>query len=786
MEGVTARQRIRVTGTVQGVGFRPFVYRIATELGIVGEVGNDPAGVWIDAQGTPAALQSMRRRLLAEAPPLAIVTDVLVEAELAPHAVTSFVVAVSVDGGTDTTALPPDTAVCSACRDELLDVTDRRYRHPFITCTDCGPRLTITQALPYDRPNTTMARFPMCAACAQEYHDPADRRFHAQPIACNTCGPVLEFLRPGIERGEIQREAALAAGLESLAAGETVAIKGIGGFHLACNVEDGAAVERLRTRKRRGDKPFAVMVRDLDVARSIADIDEHEAALLTSPQSPIVLLRPADNPRAREIAAAVAPGNGRIGLLLPPSALHVLVLTRHPELAQPAFDAVVLTSCNFADEPICIDDERALNDFHELADAVLLHDRVIHVPCDDSVMRITTAADGVLPQPVRRSRGYAPTPIRLPFEVAPTLAVGGELKTTLCVAAGNQAWMSQHIGDTGDYATIQALDRVADIMLQVQRVQPSVVVSDRHPAYLSRGWAERFAAARGITSVNVQHHHAHLASLMAEHGIPLGQPVLGVTFDGTGYGDDGNIWGGEFLLGDYRAVTRVASLAPVSLPGGDAAVKRPARIALAHLHAAGIAWDPDLGPVRACDANELGVVRTMLDRGTACVPTTSVGRLFDAVAAVAAGIADAEYEGRAAIELEALSADTAGPDATGPSYQFALRDDARLLVDAAPVIRAVVRDALGGVEPGVIGDRFHRALAEAVCDVAIRVRANSGVDVVGLTGGVFQNALLTEYCSGLLTHSGFRVLVHRMVPANDGGLALGQICIARHLTIDHE
>jgi hydrogenase maturation protein HypF len=776
MDGVTQRQRIRVTGTVQGVGFRPFVYRIAHELGITGSVGNDALGVFVDAQGSTDALDALKSVLVTDAPAMALVTEVFVEAELPVVQRTSFEIVASTDNeASAATSLPPDTAMCENCRREILDPGNRRYRHPFATCTDCGPRFTITTALPYDRPNTTMAMFPMCDACAAEYHDPADRRFHAQPIACPDCGPTLAYVRPGSTVQPVVGDDGLALAIGALCAGETVAIKGVGGFHLACTIDDAAAVQRLRERKHRGDKPFAVLVRDLEVARELAQVTAEEEVLLTSPQSPIVLLRIADNERARAVATVVAPGNGRIGIMLPPTPLHTLLLTAHPQVKQDALGAIVLTSCNLTDEPICIDNEQVVANFSDVADAFLLHDRAIHLPCDDSVVRITEAADGVLPQPVRRSRGYAPSPLRLPHAVVPTLAVGGELKTAICVAAADRAWMSQHIGDTGDYATMQVLDRVADIMMQVQRVRPERIVADRHPGYLSRRWAIETANRMGAEFVDVQHHHAHVASLLAEHRIPADEPVLGVAFDGTGYGDDGSIWGGEFLLGSYASVERVASLKPIALPGGDAAVRRPARIALAHLYAAGVLWDPALPPVAACAGTEASVLRRMLETGTSCVDTTSAGRLFDAVSALTGVTQDAGYEGQAAIELEALAADAGTSAAWSLTDSLGMANGGRLLVDPTEIIAATARDVLSGVPASLIGARFHMAMADAVVAVAKRVRASHGVTTVGLTGGVFQNALLTSLCARGLSKAGFRVLVHRLVPANDGGLALGQV-----------
>ena len=767
------RLSVRISGTVQGVGFRPYVHRLASTLSLAGRVGNDAAGVWVEIEGPQAALDSFVARVAAEAPPLADVRSVEVTGELAATGERGFTVALSTDddAAAKSTALPPDTALCINCASELLDPSDRRYRHPFITCTDCGPRFTITESLPYDRPRTTMADFEMCAQCAAEYHDPADRRFHAQPVACHDCGPHLSY-----EGGtSAEREPALASAITDLRNGLTVAVKGLGGFHLACDPYSAEAVNRLRTRKQRGNKPFAVMVRDLEVARRIAALTTKEEHALASPQSPIVLVRP--RPESAELARLVAPGNGRIGLLLPPTALHVLLLTAHPEVEAEPLDALVLTSGNLSDEPICIDNDEARERLAEVADSFLMHNRRIHLPCDDSVVRVNFSPAGERLQPVRRSRGYAPAPMQLPSAVAPTLAVGGELKTTICVAEGERAWLSQHIGDTGDYLTLALLDKVAHLLSSLQRVAPERYVADLHPGYLSRKWAEERAKAEGKQLVLVQHHHAHLASLLAEHLIAPSEPVLGVTFDGTGFGPDGSIWGGEFLLGNYEGFERVASLKPTPLPGGDAAVKRPARIALAQLFAAGLAWDPALPPVAACQGTEAQVVRRMLESGTSVVSTTSAGRLFDAVSALAGVAQDADYEGQAAIEFETVARQVA----RGIPLELPLsRGEGRWLLDSSELVRQVVAAVLAGAPGAEIAFGFHDALAEGVLQVALQIRTEQGVNKVGLTGGVFQNARLTRLVGQRLGSAGFEVLVHSKVPPNDGGLALGQVVAAEH------
>ncbi|MEZ5115907.1 MAG: carbamoyltransferase HypF [Candidatus Nanopelagicales bacterium] len=770
------RVGVRVTGVVQGVGFRPFVHGLATGLGLAGHVGNDAQGVFVEVEGPDPAIAEFVRRVRDEAPPLAVVESVTTT-PVDPTGVPGFVIVTSREGdaAADVALIPPDTAVCPDCLADVADPGNRRYRYPFTACTYCGPRYTIVTGLPYDRPFTTMAAFPLCADCAREYEDPADRRFHAQPTACPRCGPTLRWRDPDGADG-LHADAALAAAQDALAQGRIVAVKGVGGYHLACDARDAAAVHRLRDRKARGDKPFAVMVRDLDAARSLVHLDPEASALLTSPQAPIVLAPVRDDDAAASVRNAVAPHQGFLGVLLPYSPLHHLLLSPHPD--RPAGrvpDVVVMTSGNLSDEPLAIDPTEAEERLAGIADAFLHHDRGIHVSCDDSVVRVV---DGDR-QPVRRSRGYAPMPVRLPLDSPPALAVGGELKTTVCVASGRRAWMSQHIGDTANLETLALLERTADTLSALARVDPGLVVADLHPGYLSRRWAEQRAAATGARLRLVQHHHAHLGSLLAEHGVAPGEPVLGVAFDGTGYGTDGTIWGGELLLGSYQEVERVGHLRPVSLPGGDAAIRRPARTALAHLAAAGVDADTGIPAVAACDDVELRVVGRLLQTGAGCTPTTSVGRLFDAVASLLGVRHDASYEGQAAIELEALAAG-ADPGPDGAAWRMAVeRDDAgALVIDPRPAVRAGAAATRAGVAAPAAARAFHEALADAVRDAAVLVRAETGVVRVGLTGGVFQNSLLTAACRGRLEAAGLTVLVHRVVPPNDGGLALGQAAVA--------
>lgn len=768
---MTLRRSVRVTGVVQGVGFRPYVYGLARSLRLAGHVGNDDRGVFVVVEGDDADVEEFLRRLPAEAPPLAAVETVTAVDE-EPVGAEGFVVVESRDGGdADVALIPPDTAVCADCLREVRDPADRRHRYPFTACTYCGPRYTIVTGLPYDRPCTTMAAFPLCARCQAEYDDPGDRRFHAQPTACPDCGPRLSFRGRDEVTASAYGDDALAAAIRVIRSGGLVAVKGVGGYHLACDAYQPAAVAELRRRKQRGDKPFAVMVVDLDAAARLATVDDDVADALTSREAPIVLLPShAAGDDEAALLAAVAPGASTIGLLLPYSPLHHLLLAPHPLVDGEPLRAVVLTSGNLSDEPLCIDEAEADARLADLVDAFLHHDRPIHVSCDDSVVR--RVGDDL--QPVRRSRGFAPLPVRLPVDAAPSLAVGGELKAAVCVASGRRAWLSQHVGDVGNLETLTMLARTQATLASLVRVEPELVVADAHPAYLSRSWAARYAEQHAVPLVLVQHHHAHLASLLAEHAVPPDEPVLGVVFDGTGYGDDGTIWGGELLLGSYAGVQRVGHLRPVPLPGGDAAIRRPARTALAHLHAADLPWDDDLPSVAAAEPGELAAVGSMVRSGFGCTPTTSMGRLFDAVASLLGVRQDVHYEGQAAMELEAL---VGAP--TGPAWRLPVRDRAGVLeLDPRPVVGAAVASVRDGVPVASAAAAFHEAVADAVTTAALAVRAAHGIAVVGLTGGVFQNACLSTRCRSRLESHGIRVLTHRLVPPNDGGLALGQVAVA--------
>jgi hydrogenase maturation protein HypF len=763
--GDPIRQRIRVAGVVQGVGFRPFVHRLATQLGLTGHVGNDTGGVVVEVEGSASTLAAFEARLVADAPPLARIYSI-VGTPVEARREQGFRIIESQATGAVGTFVSPDIAVCNDCLGELFDPADRRSRYPFINCTNCGPRFTITLRLPYDRPNTTMRDFALCDACRVEYQDPANRRFHAQPLACADCGPRLWFEGPaGTVNGS---DAAIAAAQRALACGDIVAIKGLGGYHLACNATSTAAVDTLRQRKERRDKPLAVMVGDLAMARRLAHIDGSEAACLSGHQRPIVLLvRRAGSP----LAARIAPQSPHVGILLPYTPLHHLLFRRVPGWGETVPTALVMTSGNLSDEPICYDDADARARLDRIADAWLVHDRPIHVPCDDSVVRL----DGGIELPIRRSRGYAPLPVPMPFDIRPTLAMGGEIKNTFCLASGGHAWVSQHVGDMGSLETLTAFERSTQQFADMYGVDPERMVADAHPGYHTRAWAEDHAL--GAVDL-VHHHHAHIAAVMVEHAVPPGERVLGFAFDGTGYGTDGAIWGGEVLVAGYDGFERSAHLRYIALPGGDATVRKPSRAALAHLWAAGIEWAPDLPPVQNSTAEELTVLRRQLERNLQCVPASSMGRLFDAVSSLLGVRHIASYEAQAAIELEHLAHASMAHDGVtegSQPYRFASAGDE---IDAGPVLQAMVEDLRRGEPSGPIAAGFHMAVAELIADTADRLRGTTGIERVALSGGVFQNVLLVRLTRAALAARQLQVLTHRLVPPNDGGLALGQVAVA--------
>lgn len=762
------RRLVRVRGIVQGVGFRPFVHRLAERFALAGFVHNDEDGVLVDIEGPRAAVEALVRALSAEAPAAARITALEVSERPPAHA-RGFRIAPSPPRGEGTVPVSPDLATCADCWAEFRDPADRRHRYPFLNCTQCGPRYTIVHDVPYDRERTTMAGFALCTDCRREYDTVGDRRFHAQPLACPACGPVLQWV-PSADAeaaGPVRGEAAVDAARQALAKGHVIAVKGLGGYHLVCDATSDAAVERLRARKQRPHQPLAVLVADLPVARELAHLTPDAAALLASPAAPIVLA-PA---RTNRLAAGIAPDVDVVGLMLPYAPLHALLAEHGP---------LVCTSGNLSGEPIVWRDAEARERLAPLVDGWLTHDRPIAVPCDDSVLQ----ADALAPaSPVRRSRGYAPMPIALASAAGPArpavLAVGAELKATLAITRGDQAVLSGHLGDVGDPLTLDAMALHAEHLLRLHHVTPGRVACDAHPDYLSARWARTFAAARGLPVVAVQHHHAHLAALQAEHGRPDAERLLAVTFDGTGYGPDGTIWGGEFLVGNSFGARRAARLRPFLLPGGDAAVRQPARVALALLHAAELPWSEALLPTQQFRDAERHVLRTQLARTLGTVPTSSVGRLFDACAALIGGPQAVTYEGQAAVWCTTLAVRGARePQRT--RYRIAVRAVGdRLELDPAPMLEALVHDVQRRVAPTAMAWAIHDAMATAVVATCGELVSGEGAIPVGLTGGVFQNRLLLALCRERLAAAGLAVRTHALVPCNDGGLALGQAVIAR-------
>ena len=746
------RALIDVTGLVQGVGFRPFVHSLATSLDLRGFVQNRGSHLFVDIEGEPRALAAFVERLSTTAPPLAAIDRIACQ-RTTPAAHQRFMIAGSEAAAASLVRVPADVATCEDCRRELFDPGNRRYRHPFITCTTCGPRFTIVSRLPYDRVSTAMAPFAMCPACQTEYTDPRDRRFHAQSIACPECGPTL--VARDIEGVKARGEASLGLAVRTLLEGGIVAVKGVGGYHLACDATSLDAVTELRRRKGREAKPLAVMCPGTESL----DLDGVSLAVLESAERPIVLV---DRSRVSvALAPNIAANSPTIGVLLPYTPIHYLLLH---DVGQP----LVMTSGNRSDEPMVHDEDAALDHLADIADVFLTHDRRIDVRCDDSVVRVSSGRTSM----VRRARGYAPAPLAL-AEQAPVgvLAVGGHLKNTLCLVSRDRAYVSAHIGDLKSATAYLALGQTATHLTELFGLQPDVVAHDLHPDYLSTRFAISYPAARRVA---VQHHHAHVLSCLAEHGCT--EPAIGVACDGAGLGTDGAIWGGEFLVVDGTACHRAAHLAYVPLPGGDAAAREPWRMAVSHLAAA---YGLDLGPVSAIlgeriPPGRLGFARQMIARGTNAPPTSSVGRLFDAVAALI-GLRDcARFEGQAAMELEALATRT-----IDGRYGFDLDSRSDVLrIHAAPVIRDIARDVLDGRSREEISSAFHEAVAAMMAEVASRIAGQTGIRRVALTGGVFQNALLARQAADRMRAERLEVLEHRSVPCNDGGLSLGQALLA--------
>jgi len=754
----TLRRGIDVFGIVQGVGFRPYIYRLATERGLTGSISNTAAGVSIEIEGPAEEVADFQARLPVEAPPLARITGVVVR-ELPCNGDRDFRIVASRAAAERRTLISPDVAICAHCLGELLHPADRRYRYPFITCTDCGPRFTIVRDIPYDRPLTAMAAFRMCPACQAEYDDPSNRRFHAQTNACWECGPQVELWTRTGERLNLSDPIAEAAA--RLAVGAVVAVKGLGGFHLAADATNAAAVQLLRERKHRVEKPFAVMAPDLESIERFCLLDDAAGRLLLSPQRPIVIL-PKKYPNP--IAAAVAPFNRTLGVFLPYTALHYLLFSAGH------FLALVMTSGNRSEEPIAIDNQEAVERLRELADCFLVHNRDILLRADDSVVRSL----GGRVRSWRRSRGYVPVPVFLDAELPPILAVGGELKNTVCLTSGRHAFLSQHIGDLENLESYRFFEEALRHLERILEIEPRIIAHDLHPDYFSTRWAR---AQRGVELIGVQHHHAHIASCMAENH--LEGRVIGIALDGTGYGTDGHIWGGEVLIADYANFERVAHLDYVRLPGGAAAIREPWRMAVSYLakHFRESFLDLDIPFVRGLNRQRTQVLLRLMQREVNSPLTSSCGRLFDAVAALVGIRQGVNYEAQAAIELEMAIGDADEESA----YPLQLKAEGTgWLIDTRPLFEALIGDLREGLPAGVISQRFHNGLVEIFARLAQRLRERTALNRVCVSGGTFQNVYLTERLVARLEADKFTVFTHSEVPAGDGGLSLGQALVAAH------
>lgn len=744
------RHRLTINGIVQGVGFRPFIYVLAKEIGLVGSVYNSSDGVRVEIQGDSAQLHQFETRLRSEAPPLSTIISVKIE-EILQAPESEFTIVISHNNASVSTLISPDVALCDDCKTELFDKQNRRYRYPFINCTNCGPRYTIIENIPYDRPFTSMKHFPLCADCLREYQNPSDRRFHAQPNACAKCGPEVWLTdQQGIK---IESTDPISDTITLLSQGKILAIKGLGGFHLAVDARNAEAVARLRLAKGRDEKPFALMVKDMEAAHSLVNINQEEKEALRSIQTPIVLCRSrADT----DIAPNIAPGNDRLGIMLPYTPLHHLLLAGN-------LDTLVMTSANFSEEPICIDNIEALERLAGLADFFLLHNRDIYLRSDDSVVM---EMSGII-RPIRRSRGYAPRPIFLQNKGPSVLAVGGELKNVVGLSKDEKVFLSQHIGDLENLEAFEFFQMTIDHLQRIFEIEPELIVHDLHPEYLSTKWAKK----QRIPLLGVQHHHAHLASCMAENN--LEEPVIGIIMDGTGYGTDGTIWGGEFLIGDASGFERKAHFEPMPLPGGEAAIKAPWRIGLSYLHQV---FGNNLPEVPALRDRDVLPIIQMLEAKINSPLTSSCGRLFDAVAALSGGRQEIRYEAQAAIEFMQAAGNQFGSDSTlfGSDYINGVH-----VITMKQIMENLVCRIRDGRTQTQLSQWFHHSLIQTFVALTNQLRNESGINKIVLSGGVFQNRLLFEGLMTALKHEEFLTFTHQQVPCNDGGLALGQVAIGR-------
>lgn len=776
---MTTTKHIHVTGVVQGVGFRPFVYGLATRFQLHGWVCNTSGGVDILVEGKTANVDRFVKSLSTEKPPLAKI-DTIAYLDDCPgdKQYSTFEIRESETIAGAYQPISADVAICADCERELFDPQDRRYLYPFINCTNCGPRFTIIKDIPYDRPSTTMADFELCDDCRKEYQNPLDRRFHAQPVACPKCGPFVELrevrdphLQQDVRISTIEcRTSAILKARRLLSEGKILAIKGLGGFHLACDASNPKAVRLLRQRKGRGGKPFALMAADIETVQAFCRVNDAERELLMGQQKPIVLLskkllRSRDEVKVCE---EVAPHLDSLGVMLPYTPIHHLLLNQmdHKLTREPSPSVLVMTSGNLSEEPLATDNLEALDRLHTLADAFLLHDRDIHVRCDDSVVKVDRQNTLYL----RRSRGYAPYPVQLPFEVKPTLAVGGELKNTFCLTRDHYAFLSQHIGDMENAETYESFDQGVQHLEHIFRVQPELIACDLHPNYFTTSYAKKVDVPR----IGVQHHHAHIASCMADNGLD-NRPIIGLSFDGTGYGTDGAIWGGEVLLASYADFERLAHLEYLPLPGGDSAIHHPWKIAVAYAYALGIEIG-DLRFLKTIEPQAINIIRQQVDRKLNTVQTSSMGRLFDAVASLIGIRNDVTYEAQAAIEMEVLAKPFAAM--VKPYPYFIEETHAGLIIQVRGVLNSIVRSLRANESVEMISARFHKTMANIAIGACKYARVKTSLKEVALSGGVWQNYVLLNLVRDGLEREGFTVYFHKQVPTNDGGLALGQAVIA--------
>ena len=747
------RRRFLLQGVVQGVGFRPFVYGLAQKYNLQGWVHNSSAGVAIEVEGQREAVEDFTREISRQAPPRARIESLQFE-DLPPVGFRSFEIRESVEEAGKYQLISPDIATCDPCQEEVFNPQDRRYRYPFTNCTNCGPRFTIIRDIPYDRLKTTMARFRMCPECQHEYEAPVNRRFHAQPNACPLCGPKVDLC--GEQGKPLGVDDPISSAIALLREGKILAIKGLGGFLLACDAQEPSAVEKLRQRKRRPHKPFAVMLPHLPAIKEHCWVDEEEEKLLLAPESPIVLLRWKEG---SPISRRVAPGQKYLGVMLPYTPLHHLLLRESGLI-------LIMTSGNLSEEPIAKDNEEAFSRLQDIADAFLVHDREIYVQYDDSVAAVVSGEKTIL----RRARGYAPFPIRLPFSLKPILACGAELKNTFCLTHDQYAFLSQHIGDMENLETLEHFQRTIGIYQRLFRIQPELVAYDLHPEYLPTKYALQLPGKK----IGVQHHFAHMASCLAENGAE--GPVMGLTFDGLGYGTDGNLWGGEFLLGNLRFFERKAHLEYIPMPGGTAAIQHPWRMALSYVYT--LLGKEELMKYQTLlplpPGEKVRIILQQIDQKINAPLTSSCGRLFDGVAALLGLCPSVSYEGQAAMELEMI----ANPEEEGAYDFFTEEKDGKEIIRLRPIIAGILRDLEKRVEPSVIAAKFHNTLVHIGVSVCQKIGEEGGPKKVALSGGVFQNRLLTERMRSAMEKRGWEVLTHHQVPCNDGGLSLGQAVIA--------